>query len=456
MPHIPQHEKQQAPLEKGLNRLLTPFEVFFKSQSSAGLILLFSAIAALLLANSDWKNAYFAFGHLRLSIGFGEWTFSHSLHHWVNDGLMAIFFFLLGLEIKREILAGELKDIRQSTLVLFMAAGGMIFPATIYAAITQTQPDVDGWGIPMATDTAFALGALALLAGRAPRSIAILLSALAIVDDIGAVLVISFFYTDQISWASLSNATIVLAILFSFNLMGIRKLPLYLLAGIMLWWFILHSGVHTTTAGILAALTVPARPYAETSWFKRRLRTLLSRFEKLDHPDTSILEHHRQHKIVEDIKDVAMKATTPLQHWSHVLDKPVAFTIIPIFAFLNAGVTLSETQSSSLSSLVFLGSFFGLVLGKSLGISLFAWFALRFRLAKLPREVNFLHITALSLLAGMGFTMSLFIATLAFSSSAHLLAEAKMGILAGSFVAGAAGFSLFWFYDKVKKHHKLN
>ncbi|VUD40482.1 Na(+)/H(+) antiporter NhaA [Thalassocella blandensis] len=446
--HIPEHEKQHAPLGRSFERLLTPFEAFVNSQSSSGILLLLSALAALFLANSQWQPEYFAFGHLELSIGLGEQEFSHSVHHWVNDGLMAIFFFLLGLEIKREVLAGDLKHIRQSTLVLFMALGGMILPALIFAAISQENPDLKGWGIPMATDTAFALGALALLGKAAPRSTAVLLSALAIVDDIGAVLVISIFYTEHINLLPLLYAGIALISLFSFNLLGIRSWHFYILGGVALWWFILHSGVHTTTAGILAAMCVPARPYAESSWFKRRLHTLLARFEKLDKSDKSILEKNRQHDIVEQMQEAASKATTPLQHWTTVLDKPVCFTIIPLFAFLNAGVELPKDFSNTASSAVTLGSFTGLVLGKAVGISLFAWVSVKLKFASMPTDLHFRHIIALSLVAGMGFTMSLFIATLAYQSHPGLLADAKVGILSGSLVAGVCGYLLFLYIYK--------
>ncbi len=445
---VPEHDKQLAPLERSLDRLLSPFENFYRSQSSSGVLLLASAIIAIFLANSTYQSWYFSIGDIKLYLGIDDGVFSHSVHYWVNDGLMAIFFFLLGLEIKREILAGELKDIRQSTLVLFMAAGGMIVPACIYLAFNFQLASANGWGISMATDTAFALGALALLGSKAPRSAAVLLSALAIVDDIGAVLVISIFYTDALNLQPLLYAFFSIVFLVCLNLLGVRRITFYFLGGVILWWCILHSGIHTTTAGILAAITVPTRPYAGTNWFKRRIRMLLYKFESLDSPHKTILEENQQHELVEQVQKVAVKTVTPLQHWNSILDKPVSFIIVPLFAFLNAGVVFPKLTLAAVSSPVLLGTTFGLVLGKCIGISLFAWLAMQLGIAKLPSDFKFSHIIALSLLAGMGFTMSLFIATLAFGDYPQLLAQAKIGILSGSAIAGAAGFLLFIFIYK--------
>ncbi len=436
---VPNHERKHAPLERPLDDLANSFERFFKNQSSTGLLSVFCASAALILANSNYQPLYEALTHIPVGFYVNQFAIEHSLHHWVNDGLMVLFFFILGLEIKHEFLAGDLRDIRQSTLVLFMAAGGMVFPALIYAAFTFDGPGISGWGIPMATDTAFALGALAALGSRVPRSAAVILSALAIVDDIGAVMVIGIFYTEQLNYYALLNGALTLSALFLLNALGIRKPFFYLVGGIVLWWFVQRSGIHPTTAGILAALCVPARPYADTSWFSRRVRTLLRRFDKLDHPDQSILEEHRQHKIVEEIHEVAEQTTTPLQHWANRLDKPVVLIIVPLFAFLNAGVILPSDVASTLDAPILHGTIAGFIIGKGLGISIFAFIALRFGLAKLPIGMHFGHIVGLGFLAGMGFTMSLFIATLAFEGQSTLLAQAKIGVLSASAVALVVG-----------------
>ncbi len=440
---IPDSKREHAPLEKGFEKLLSPFGVFFRSQASTGVLLLLGALLAMGLANSSYREFYEEIGHLPLSVGLGDWRIEHTLHHWVNDGLMVMFFFILGLEIKRELLAGALKEIRQSMLVLIMAVGGMLVPAGIYLGFLQgNSVAVHGWGIPMATDTAFALGALALLGRRAPRSAAVLLSALAIVDDIGAVLVITVFYTSDINWQSLITAAGVVGLMFLFNLLGMRKPVCYAIGGLALWWFVHQSGVHATTAGILAAMTVPARPYADTGWFSKRLTRLLRRFERLNRPEKSILEQSRQHDLVEEVHQVAVMATTPLQHWGSILDRPVSLTIVPLFAFLNAGVAIPDGLLSEWSP-VMLVTMASLVVGKSVGIAGFAGVALALGWVSMPKDLRFAHIVGLGMLAGMGFTMSLFIGALAFADYPDVLAEAKLGILAGSLVAGVLGCGAF-------------
>jgi len=450
-PKIDEHERNHAPLERGFKKLLTPFEIFFKNQSTAGLLLLIAALLALLLANSGYQAIYESINQLPFSLALGDWRVSYSLHHWVNDGLMVLFFFVLGLEIKRECLVGDLSNIRHSSLVICMALGGMLAPAGVYALIVDSGAGMRGWGIPMATDTAFALAILVLLGKRVPPTAAVLLSALAIVDDIGAVMVISLFYTEQIHTIALFAALMTLFALFGGNLLGIRRALFYSAGGLLLWWFILHSGIHATTAGILAALCVPTRPHAETSWFIRRMRQLVNRFEKIDSPNQSILKAQRQHKLAEQAQQIALKATTPLQHWGSVLDRPISLTILPLFAFLNAGIAFSSHSVPLIGSPVMMGTALGLVAGKAIGITTFAWICVRANIASLPEGVNFTHIAGLSFLAGIGFTMSLFIAALAFENQPILLAQAKMGILMGSLVAGVLGVILFIIADKLTR-----
>ncbi len=454
---IKSHERRHAPLERGFNRLLTPFEIFFNSQSVTGFVLILAVVLALVLANSDFHSHYQSFNELPLSLALGEWSISYSLHHWVNEGFMVLFFFVLGLEIKREALVGDLRNLRHSGLVISMAIGGMLVPATIYMVFADATDAVAlrGWGIPMATDTAFALGIMALMGTRVPRSAVLILSALAIVDDLGAVLVISLFYSEQIDIHALLWAFTTLVVLFFFNLVGIRRPVFYLLGGLVLWWLILGSGVHATTAGIMAALAVPARPYAGTSWFIRRMRHLIDHFEELDDPNQSILEQNHQHRLTEQAEQIALKTTTPLQHWGSVLDKPVSLTILPLFAFLNAGLALPAEPVDSLLSPATLGIALGMVAGKAMGISGFAWLYLRSGLASLPEDMRFLHVVGLATLAGIGFTMSLFIAALAFEGHQELLVQARLGILAGSLVAGLLGFGLFVLADKkYRKTHE--
>ncbi|WP_101756708.1 Na+/H+ antiporter NhaA [Oceanicoccus sp. KOV_DT_Chl] len=442
---VKEHERDHAPLEQGLQTLLTPFENFFQSQSASGILLVLAAIAALFFSNSSYQEHYQAISHLTLTVSLDDWSISHSLQHWVNDGFMVLFFFVLGLEIKRECLAGDLRDIRHASLALGMAAGGMIFPALIYAAVASIDGDMamQGWGIPIATDTAFALGILALLGSRAPRSAAVIMSALAIIDDIGAVLVIGLFYTEQLQTESLLWAAGVMGVLLLGNLLGIRKPLFYITGGLVLWWLISQSGIHATTAGILAALAVPTKPYAETGLFIRQMRRILRKFEELDEPNRSILEQENQHELIEQTHHIANRTTTPLQHWGSVLDKPVSLTILPLFAFLNAGVLIPDSLNELVTAPVTLGVCLGLVAGKAIGISSFAYLMIKSGFSTLPEGLLFRHIIGLSFLAGIGFTMSLFIAALAFSGQAQLIAQAKIGILIGSLIAGTLGALAF-------------
>lgn len=442
-PKIEDHERNLMPLESGFDKLLSPFEVFFRSQSVTGIALLFAALLAFFLANSSYRPVYEAISHLQFGVSFDQKEINFSLHHWVNHGLMAVFFFVLGMEIKREVLVGDLRDLRHSSLVVFMALGGMIAPAAIYVLLTVSTEGLRGWGIPMATDTAFALGVLSLLGRRAPRTAAILLSALAIVDDIGAVLVITLFYTENIDLIFLGWALCVFLLLIGLNISGARRPFFYLIGGVLLWWFVLRSGVHATLAGIMVAMVVPTRPYAKTEWFVKRMDQVVKRFRALDRTDKSIFEKQNQHHLVEQAQEIALKTATPLQHWSSVLDRPVSLAIMPLFAFLNAGVELPESTGELIKSPVMWATALGLLLGKVVGISSFAWLCLKFNLASLPKGLNFGHIFGLSLLGGMGFTMSLFIAALAFAGQPQLLAYAKLGILAASLLAAVFGACLF-------------
>ncbi|MCV2885152.1 Na+/H+ antiporter NhaA [Aestuariibacter sp. AA17] len=437
--------RERAPLEKGFLRVTTPFEAFFNSQTSAGLVLVIAAIIALLLANSDFYPIYAELNKAPLSVSLGSFEFSHSLHYWVNDGLMAFFFFLLGLEIKYEVLVGDLSDAKDASLVIAMALGGMIFPAAMYVCVLSfLGADAwRGWGIPMATDTAFALGILALLGSKAPRSVAVALSALAIVDDMGAVAVIGLFYTENIELSMLFNAAIVFGILVAMNLVGIRRPIFYFFVGVVLWWCILQSGVHATTAGILTALTVPTKPYLGTQWFSRQMRALLKRFDRIDQPGQSIVEDREQHHIAEQAERLARRTTSPVLKWSHTLDRPVAMFILPLFAFLNAGVIIPNELNIGADSAVLVAVCFGLVFGKVMGITLFAWASMKMGFSRLPSDMTFAHVVGLGCLAGIGFTMSLFIAALAFADMPELQAQAKLGILAGSLMSGIFGVAVF-------------
>ena len=443
-PDIDDPQRQAAPLEIPLEKVISPLQGFVYSQATTGVFLLLAVILALSLANSRYLDFYQSINHLPLTIGLGDWHIEMSLKHWVNEGLMVLFFFVLGLEIKGEILAGELRDPHYSGLVIVMALGGMLVPALFYVSVLQVTgatEAVRGWGIPMATDTAFALGVLALLGSRAPAVATVIMSALAIVDDIGAVLVISLVYTAEVDLTALFSAAAVMLLLIMFNLAGLRRPIFYFGGGVALWWFILQSGVHATTAGILAALAVPARPYVKTGWFMRQMSRVLRRFSALDHPGRTILEQQRQYELVETAEEIARKTATPLQRWESFLDKPVSLAVVPLFAFLNAGVPLPQTGAELLPSPLIMAIAAGLVAGKSVGISLFALAGLRLGVCRLPEGLRYPHIVGIGLLAGIGFTMSLFVAALAFDDYPALMAQAKLGILGSSLIAGVLGVS---------------
>ena len=382
---------------------------------------------------------------LYISIGIGDWALKMTLHHWINDGLMALFFFVVGLELKREILVGELAELRNAALPIGAAIGGMVVPALIYFAINPEGDAARGWGIPMATDIAFAIGALALLAGRVPRALVTFLVALAIVDDLGAVMVIAVFYTDTISLGPLAAAGGLFALLLVFNKSGIRKTTPYFIVAVFLWYALLQSGVHATLAGILGALTVPAVPKYNPERFSEHVRDLMQRFDASHQPGKSIMTNDKLRAVVQTLENGVHSVEAPLQRLEHVWHMPVAYLVIPIFALANAGIPLEfGSLGDTLAHPVMLGVSLGLVLGKFIGITGVCWLMLKLGVAVLPKDTRFSQIAGVSLLAGIGFTMSIFVAQLGFGESEDLLLMAKTGILAASLLAGVAGF--IWLY----------
>jgi NhaA family Na+:H+ antiporter len=351
---------------------------------------------------------------------------------------MCIFFFVVGLEIKRELLIGELASMKRAILPMAAALGGMIFPAFIYFLFTAGTNAEAGWGIPMATDIAFSLGVLALLGSRIPHQLKVLLTAFAIIDDLGAVLVIALFYGTQIQWFFLAAVVIVILILLSANWGGIRHPSAYLILGTVLWLMMLESGIHATIAGVLLALTVPARPQVDSKSFIEKLTSLLDRFKK-EHKISRInVLTQEQQSIVQTIELSCEEAETPLQRFEHKFHPWVTFAIMPIFALANAGVVLSGNLSSIISTPSALGILCGLILGKQIGITLFAWISVKVGLAELPSNVTWKHIYGIGVLGGIGFTMSLFIANLAFADE-NLLNISKTAVLAASLIAGCIG-----------------
>jgi len=411
-----------------------PFQEFFKTEAAGGALLLFCACAALAVANSPWAGAYHHLWAATITVGAAGHDLSLTIHEWINDGLMALFFLLVGLEIKREALAGELASPRQAALPIAAAIGGMVVPALIYVLASGGGVASRGWAIPMATDIAFALGTLMLVAPRAPAGLKVFLAALAIADDIGAVLVIAFFYTATPAWHALAMAAVCVAALAALNLFRVRLLLPYLLVGILLWIFVHASGVHATIAGVLLALTIPVRTHIDASDYSRLARGLLDEFDRTETGDFSVLTSKGQQEAIFAIGHANLKVLAPLLRLEHALHGLSAFFVMPLFAFSNAGVTLAGLSLDRVAVAVFLG----LVIGKPLGIMGAAFAAVRSRAATVPDGVTWRMLTGCGFLGGIGFTMSLFIAILAFEGS-PLLDSAKVGVLAASICAGVAG-----------------
>ena len=410
------------------------FQQFFKTEAAGGLLLLASAGAALAAANSPWADAYHGLWTTTVTVGAAGHDLSLTLHHWINDGLMALFFLLVGLEVKRETLVGELSSPRQAALPIAGAVGGMVVPVLIYVALSGGGMAQRGWAVAMATDIAFALGVLTMVAPRAPSGLKIFLAALAIADDIGAVLVIAFFYTGEIAGQALALAGLCTAGLFVLNQLRIRALAPYLLTGIALWFFVHESGVHATIAGVVLAMAIPVRTRINAAQYSGQARELLEQFDRTETGDLLVLTSKRQQEAVFAIGRANLQVLAPLLRLEHALHGLSAFLVMPLFAFSNAGVTLSGLSVDRVTVAVFLG----LALGKPLGITAASFAAVRARAAGLPQGVNWTALHGCGWLGGIGFTMSLFIATLAFEGT-PFLASAKVGILSASAFAGIVG-----------------
>jgi NhaA family Na+:H+ antiporter len=422
--------------------LLQPFRHFARTEAAGGIVLFALAAIGLLWANSPWAPGYEALWHTELGIDveLEHATLKLSLLHWINDGLMALFFFVVGLEIKRAVLVGELATLRSAAVPIFGAVGGMLVPAVIYAALNAGTPGLRGWGVPMATDIAFALGVLALVGRRAPASLRIFLASLAIVDDIGALLVIAIFYTEQIAWGYLAGAGVCLGLMGVLSLAGVRRTLPFGLFAIVLWVLVHESGIHATIAGVLAAMAIPVRAGVDTRHFLTFTRRHLDRFERIDAPGESILTNPEQQGIMDSLEHACILVQTPLQRLEHKLVPWSAFVVVPIFALANAGVAVSaDALEGAAQSRVSLGIVLGLLIGKPVGVVGATWLGVKSGLVSLPTGVTWRHIIGAGLLAGIGFTMALFIAALAFGDSEQL-AEAKMSVLAASLIAGIAGW----------------
>jgi NhaA family Na+:H+ antiporter len=418
-------------------RIWRGFEHFSEAEASGGIVLIIATTIAMIWANSPWSESYHELWKTTFSVGVPAFGLSLSLHDWINDGLMVVFFFVVGLEIKREILDGELSSLRQATLPIAAAAGGMVVPALLFAAVNSGGTGSSGWGIPMATDIAFALGVLALLGSRIPLGLKVFLTALAIVDDLGAVMIIALFYTADLQWLSLIGGVLLLLLLFALNKGGVRQPALYVAIGVIVWLCFLHSGVHATIAGVLLALTVPASTKIDDKGFVASALNTIKLFERSTENE-KVLGNSERLEAIYAMEDACEAALPPLVRIEDKLHEVVAFAVVPLFALANAGLDLRGLSVPSLTHDVTLGVVIGLFLGKPAGIMIASWLAIRSGRADLPARVSWSMLNGAAWLAGIGFTMSLFIATLAFGDSA-LLENAKLGVLAASAMAGAAG-----------------
>lgn len=422
---------------------MLPIKLFMGREKSGGIVLILSVTLAMILANSNIAESYFHF--FEQEVGFivnGEPYLNYSLHHWINDGLMAMFFFVVGLELKREFIGGELADIRNTILPIGAAIGGMIVPALIFLSLNIGTPQTMGWGIPMATDIAFALGVVYLLGDKVPASAKLFLTTLAIVDDLGAVLVIAFFYTSELSIASLLFGLGFLAVMFIGNRLGIKSLFFYAVLGIGgVWVTFLLSGIHATIAAVLAAFMIPADAKINESVYLKRMKKLTRRFEHEEANEVRTLEEG-QVDVLTHIQHDTEIAIPLLQQLEHKMSPIVTFLIMPIFAIANAGISFTDLSLSDIfSTHVALGVTLGLLLGKPIGIIGATFLMVKMRWATLPSAITRRTLLGLGMLASIGFTMSMFISTLAFTDEL-LMTQAKLGIFLASILGGIGGYVL--------------
>ena len=419
-------------------RFVRPFVRFTAIEASSGIVLLLAAMTALALANSALSDVYFQTLDTRLTLEFGPLHLDESTQQLINDGLMAIFFFVVGLEIKRELVVGDLRDPRTAALPVMAAVGGMIFPALIFILLNANTGGeaIRGWGIPMATDIAFAVGVIALLGSRVPSGAKLFLLALAIADDIGAIAVIAFFYTEDLDLVYLTLAVGGLAVVWVAQRAHVRSLVFYVPVALLVWFFTLESGVHATLAGVALGFLTPAHPMYEAGEFDRRARAIMDEYPI--EPDSQQAQEHADHEALL-LSEISAEAVSPLSRIEYRLQIWSSFLVVPLFALANAGIDFRGTSfGEALTTGVALGVAIGLVVGKAVGISLFAYATVRSGLGRLPAGTGWPHVIGLALIAGIGFTVSLFVAGLAFTDP-ELIDLAKIGIFTGSLVSGLLG-----------------
>lgn len=424
--------------------LISPFQKFVKIESLSGILLFAATILALILANSQFSDIYNSIWEYELGFSSQDFELSKPLLLWINDGLMAVFFFLIGLEIKRELLIGELNSMRKAAFPFFAAIGGIIVPVILYFFLNTNPNTAAGWGIPMATDIAFTLAILQLLGNRVPLSLKVFLTAFAIVDDLGAVLIIALFYSGDLNWIMLLIAFILLAVLYFLSYKKIYSKYISFFVAIIVWFLFLKSGIHPTIAGVLMAFSIPIRQKIGIDIFTRQLSKIIGRIKIAEENEVPILTQEQIAEI-DNLEDWTCRVQSPLQHLEHRLHNWVAYFIMPLFAFANAGVSFQTTLPIDYT-LVF-NIAISLFLGKSIGISLMSYLSLKFKWAELPDGFGFLQVVGVAVLAGVGFTMSIFIANLAFVENTAYIDSAKVGIIIGSFISSLLGFTLLFIFS---------
>lgn len=435
-----QNTKSKLFPETILETISSAFKIFSNTGALSGLILILMAVISLIWVNFFGFSSYHHLWETHFSLGIGDFKIDRSLHIWINDGLMALFFFYIGLEIKREIMVGELSEPGEIVLPIFAALGGMIFPTLIFISLQWNEPGQHGWGIPMATDIAFSLGILMLLGDKVPTSIKVFLTSFAIVDDLGAVLIIALFYSEDLNINMLVMAAVVYLVMWIFNILRFRKITPFVITALIMWYFVLRSGVHPTVAGILAAFAIPTKKSLKVHKFVARSKKVLNDFLEANTKSLRQFLTTDQLESIDELQTNVKMVEPPLQRMEYALDHYVAIWIMPLFALSNAGVVFRDSAGTGgIFSGLTISVFLSLVVGKVVGVTLFSWLAIKTNIAMLPNRMDFPSLFGISLLGGVGFTMSLFIANLAFDQEL-LLTQAKIGILIASFVAGLLGF----------------
>lgn len=421
-----------------MNFLKEPLDKFVKLETSSSIVLFVATVAALILANSPLSDGFLGFWDNYITISLPGFELSKPVLKWINDGLMAIFFFLIGLEIKREILTGELSHLKKASLPLFAAIGGMVVPAVLFSVLNAGKPGAHGWGIPMAADIAFSLGILKLLGDKVPPGLKVFLMAFAIIDDLGAVLVIAFFYSSNLIWLYIGIGLAIVAFLSILTARGYYSKYLFFILGLIVWVLFLKSGIHATIAGVLMAFTIPLRRKTDTTSFYNKGKETLEEFisDCRNQEEKTVLTKKQLHAI-DELEDITEKTAPPLQYLEHDLHGWVSYLIMPLFAFANAGVVFSLSGDTNLS--LTLNIALSMVVGNFIGIFSFSYLAIKMKLAVLPENVKMKQLAGMSIIGGLGFTMSLFINNLAYTDEV-LIDSAKMGILIGSLIAGSVAF----------------